>query len=545
MPASDLPPAIQALLSADSYPHPSGRIQLIQTHISYVFLTRGYVYKIKKPVDFGFLNYSTLSRRRYHCQRELKLNRRLCSDTYVAVVPIRKTRDGYRVDAAEQRGVRPKGRIVEYAVLMRRLPEERMMHRLLERNAVTKPMLQAVAEKLVPFHHSSAATSARIAAYGAWAIRYNVRENRQQWTPYIGRTITEEQDRILGNYVEAFYALRADVMQRRVDELRIRECHSDLRSDAVCFVDPMAGPDGICIFDCVEFNRRITHVDVARDVTFLMMDLEYRGRPDLAAAFSDHYMAKADDADLPDVMPYYAHYNACVRGKVESFLLDAPTVPESQKRAAVKRARRYFELACRYAESLPPAMLVITCGLAGTGKSNIARKLGRRLDAAVLTSDVVRKEMVGMDPRERVLDEYRAGLYSSEMTDRTYGALLDAARERLMAGRSVILDASFTRRQHRRAAARLARETGAQYACVEVSAAEDAIRQRLAGRLRRGGDASDARWDIYVRQKRRFQRPSEVPAERLISVDTTSRRARSLEPVLEALRWISPLSVSG
>ncbi|MCI0838680.1 MAG: AAA family ATPase [Chloroflexi bacterium] len=545
MPASDLPPVIQGLLSAAAYPHPTGRIQLIQTHISYVLLTRDYVYKIKKPVDFGFLDYSTLGKRRYYCGRELKLNRRLCSDTYVAVVPVRKTRDGYRIDAVGQKGEGPKGRIVEYAVLMRRLPEERMMHRLLERNAVTKPMLGDVAGKLVPFHQAGAATSARIAAYGDWAIRFNVRENVRQWTPFIGRTITAEQDRILRNYIEAFYARRADVMERRVDERRIRECHSDLRSDAVCFVDPKAGPDGICIFDCVEFNRRITHVDVARDVSFLMMDLEYRGRPDLAAAFTDHYMEKAADADLPDVLPFYAHYNACVRGKVESFLLDAPTVPESQKRAAAKRASRYFELACRYAESLPPAMLIVTCGLAGTGKSNMARKLGRRLDATVLNSDVVRKEMVGMDARERVLDEYRDGLYSAEMTDRTYQALFDGAREQLMAGRSVVLDASFTRREHRRAAARLARETGAQYACVEVSAAEDAIRERLAGRLERGRDASDARWEIYVQQRRRFQRPSEVPRERLISVDTSKRGAWSVAPILDALRHISPLSVPG
>ena len=150
-----------------------------------------------------------------------------------------------------------------------------------------------------------------------------------------------------------------------------------------------------------------------------------------------------------------------------------------------------------------------------------------------------------MEPQERVLDEYRGGLYSAEMTGRTYQALFDAAREQLMAGRSVVLDASFTRREHRRAAARLARETGAQYACIEVSAAEHAIRERLAGRLSRGRDASDARWDIYVQQKRRFQRPSEVPPERLIGVDTTRRRASAVAPILAALRRISPLSVPG
>ncbi|HUF53021.1 MAG TPA: AAA family ATPase [Dehalococcoidia bacterium] len=548
MAASDLPPLIQALLTPDPYPHPTGRISLVQTHISYVLLTRDYVYKIKKPVDFGFLNYSTLAKRRYYCQRELKLNRRLCGDTYLAVVPIRKKRSGYHLEVPKRLGgtADKGGKIVEYAVMMRRLPEERMMHRLLERNQVTRPMLRAVAEKLVPFHQSGAETSKRITEYGDWAIRYNVAENVRQWTPYIGRTLTAEQDTILRNYIDAFYARRADVMGRRVDERRIRVCHSDLRSDAVVFLDEKAGPDGICIMDCVEFNRRITHVDVARDVTFLSMDLEYRGRPDLASAFVKEYVRLADDPDLADVLPYYACYNAQVRGKVESFMLDVPGVPESQKRAAAKRARRYWELAARYAESLPPAMLVITCGLPGTGKSTIARGVARRIDAEVLQSDVVRKRLEGMPPDQRVPEEFRKGLYSAEMTERTYEAVFAEAREHLMSGRSVVLDASFIRREHRRAAARLARETGAQFACIEVAASDRAVRERLAGRLRRGRDPSDARWDIYLKQKPRYQRPTEVPPERLIRIENTRAGGKKdITPVLRALHAISPLSVPG
>lgn len=549
MAASDLPPLIQALLTSAPYPHPTGRITLVQTHISYVLLTRDYVYKIKKPVDFGFLNYSTLGKRRYYCQRELKLNRRLCAaDTYLAVVPIRKTRTGYHIEVPRALGGdgNKSGKIVEYAVMMRRLPEEQMMHNLLERNKVTKPMLRAVAEKLVPFHQSGAETSQQIAEYGDWAIRYNVAENVEQWTPYIGRTITAEQDTILRNYIAAFYARRADVMRRRVDERRIRVCHSDLRSDAVCFVDPKAGPDGICIMDCVEFNRRITHVDVARDVTFLSMDLEYRGRPDLATAFVNDYIRLADDPDLPDVIPYYACYNAQVRGKVESFLLDIPGVPDSQKRAATKRAKRYFELAARYAESLPPAMLVITCGLAGTGKSTVARGVARRLDGDLLLSDVVRKEMEGLEPSRRVPEEFRKGLYAPDVTERAYAALLAKAHEQLMAGRNVVLDASFIRRDHRKAAARLARETGAQFVCIEVTASDSAVRERLSGRMRRGKDPSDARWDIYVKQKRRYQRPTEVPSERLITIDNTSpSRKKDIAPILRRLHAISPLSAPG
>jgi aminoglycoside phosphotransferase family enzyme/predicted kinase len=538
---SDLPPLVRALLRPESYPHPTGRIKLIQTHISYVFLTGEYVYKVKKPVNFGFLDYSTLGKRRYYCRREVELNSLLCQDTYLGVVPIRAQDRGPGLRRGKAAGFAVsgrRGRIVEYAVKMRRLPEERMLNRLIERGEATVKMVERVAEKLVPFHRGAAQTSPAIARFGDWAIRYNHRESVQQWTPYVGRTLTAEQHAICVAYAEAFFARKADVLARRVKELRIVRTHADLRSDAVCV------ENGICIMDAVEFNRRISMLDVARDTGFLRMDLEYRGRPDLAEAFIRRYLALADDPDHREVLPFYAYYSACVRGKVENFLLDIPSVPEREKRAAARRARRYFELAVDYARTLPPAMLVITCGLAGTGKSTAARELAPALDAEVISSDVVRKRLAGLDPRDRMLEEYRAGVYSREVTERTYNALLDEARALLMAGRSVILDASYLRRGHRSAAARLARETGAQFACVQTTAREPDVRRRLYERLADGGDPSDARWDIYVQQKRRFQRPTEVPPDRLITIDASRPVKRQFVEARRRLRALSPLSVT-
>ncbi|MEO6198050.1 MAG: AAA family ATPase, partial [Dehalococcoidia bacterium] len=344
---------------------------------------------------------------------------------------------------------------------------------------------------------------------------------------------------------QAFYARKADVMKRRVDELRIRECHSDLRSDAVCFTCDDESPECICILDCVEFNRRIMMVDGARDVSFLAMDLEYRGHKGLADAFVSRYKALANDQDLGEVLPYYGAYNACVRGKVESFLLDLPEVPEKEKRAAAKRARRYFELAVEYAKSLPPAYLVITCGLSGSGKSTVAAKLSQKLGAEVVSSDVTRKRLLGMEPDAPATEEYRAGIYSAEMTERTYRAMFDQARESLKKGRSVTLDATFLRRTDRKAVARLAKESGAQFACVAISAAERETKQRMEGRERKASGVSDARWRTYVQQKRRFQRPSEVAPDRLILVDTTRGGVRDVERAVEALRALSPLSVVG
>ncbi len=543
MPENGLPPLVQALLKPAAYPHPVRRVELIQTHISSVFLTDDYVYKIKKPVDFGFLNYSTLGKRRYYCHQEVKLNSLLCEDTYLGVVPIRELplarrsgRGGRRVRAFVVGG--KDGRIVEYAVWMRRLPEERMLNRLIERGEATKRMVERVADKLVPFHQKTSETSPAIARYGDWAIRYNHRENVQQWTPYVGRTLTPEQHAICIAYGEAFFARKRDVLQRRVKQLRIRRTHADLRSDAVCI------ENGICIFDAVEFNRRINLLDIARDVGFLQMDLEYRDRPDLAEAFVRRYQKIANDPDLREVLPFYAYYSACVRGKVENFLLDIPSIPAKDKKAAADRARRYFELACEYAKTLPPAMLVVMCGLSGSGKSTEAKEIAKKLNATIISSDIVRKRLAGLDPKTKVLDEYRAGLYSAAMTQKTYDAMLSQARDLLMRGKSVILDATFQRRDERRAAIRLARETGAQFACVLTEASESATRNRLGARLAKGRDPSDARWEIYVRQKRRFQRPTELPPARLIAVDTSSpAKKQAQREAVERLRAISPLSV--
>ncbi|HEY8768078.1 MAG TPA: AAA family ATPase [Dehalococcoidia bacterium] len=530
MPDSGLPPLVRALLKPGAFPQATKRVELIQTHISYVFLTDEYVYKVKKPVDFGFLNYSTLGKRRYYCQREVRLNSLLCEHTYLGVVPIRKHRGAFVLGGRE-------GTIVEYAVWMRRLAEERMLNRLIERGEATSTMVERVAEKLVPFHQATAETSPAIARYGDWAIRYNHRENVKQWAPYVGHTLTAEQDAICRAYGEAFFAREAPVLERRVRELRIRRTHADLRSDAICM------ENGVCIFDAVEFSRRVSLLDIARDVGFLQMDLEYRGRPDLADAFVRRYDNIADDPDLREVLPFYAYYSACVRGKVEAFLLDIPSVPAKEKKAAAQRSRRYFELACRYAETLQPALLVITCGLSGSGKSTVAREIGTAIGGEVIVSDVVRKRLAGLDPAQRALDEYRAGLYSAEMSARTYETMFKLARELLMYGKSVVLDAAFLRRSDRKTALRLARETGAQFACVLTEADEDEVRRRLGARLAGGRDASDARWEIYVGQKRHFQRPSEVPEDRLLTIDTSRATERQLRQTLVRLRAISPLSV--
>ncbi len=535
MPASDLPPVIRALLRPDAYPHPVDRVELRQTHISYVLLAGDHVYKIKKPVDFGFLDFSSLGKRRFYCRREVAYNSPLCAGTYLGVLPICESGGGYLIGGL--------GKPVEYAVHMRRFPEERMMHHLLERNEVTRPMVEAVAEKLAAFH-AGAVKSPGLARYGDWAIRYNTTENVAQWTPYIGRTLSADQDRLLRAYFQAFYARKAAALQRRIQDLRIHRVHADLRSDSIVISETEDPPtlDDICIFDCVEFSRRINTLDVGRDVGFLQMDLDFRGRHDLSDAFVDHYVKVAGDHDLREILDFYACYSACVRGKVEAFLLDQSEIPASEKRRARNASREYFDLACRYAASLPPAMLVITCGLPATGKSTIARALGGH-GFEVISSDLVRKEIAGIAPTERRLEGFQGGIYSPDFTERTYDQLIDHAQPLLLAGQSVVLDASFSRRDFRRAAIRLARETGAQLACLYFELPDAVIRARLEERLRRGGDPSDARPEIFAAQKRRFQRPTEIAEERRLVAPPRGQLHAKMRAVIRELRAISPLSV--
>ncbi|MFQ6019422.1 MAG: AAA family ATPase [Dehalococcoidia bacterium] len=516
MAKSALPSLIRQLLDPRVYPHPVDRVELIQTHVSFVLLAGDYVYKVKKPVNFGFLDFSTLRRRLYYCQQEVALNRRLCPDIYLGVARITQAKGGVAVGG--------RGRVLEYAVHMRRLPADRMMDRLLERDAVTVGMVGRLADRLAEFHRR-AETGLRIARYGDWAIRFAWRENFRQWAPYIGYTITPAQDELLREYVRSFLRRRRRLMRRRREELRIRDCHGDLRADAVCI------SDGVCIFDCIEFNRRFRYTDVAGDVGFLAMDLDYRGRPDLARAFLERYVAVSGDRDLPRLIDFYKCYRAAVRGKVEGFRSRQPEVSGRDKAQARRAARRYFRLACQYAAGDRPPLLIITCGLTASGKSTLARRLAQEGDLALISSDLVRKELAGLAPQERRFEPFGRGIYSSAFSDRTYRALLERAAAALQEGRSVIVDASFVRRKHRLWMRRLAAREGADFHCLEFRASEAAIRRRLAGRLRQGADPSDARWEIYAAARQTFQPPTELPPEQHIVIDTARPLAENLRAV--------------
>lgn len=499
---------IDALSRPDAYPHSTGDIQVIQTHISVVFLTGEYVYKLKKPLDLGFLDFSTLRKRLHACQQEVTLNRRLCDATYLDVVPVREINGELRLDETRDR----RGRVVDYAVKMRQLPHDRMLDHLIATGEATPEMLEAVAERLAAFHATSE-TNERIARFGSErVIRANWDENFAQTTPFIGDTISAHAFTYLKNWVDAWLVRLRRLIHERIAAGRVRDCHGDLRASAVCVED-----DQLCIFDCIEFNRRFRYSDVASDVAFLVMDLESRGRPDLARAFVNRYASASGDEGLREIVDFYAVYRAYVRGKVDSFRSAEQEVAPDEREQSRQAARQRFAHAVEIANRRQPPLLLITCGLPGTGKSAIAAEIAKALSMPVIASDIVRKELAGIGPMERG----DAAIYSRAMTERTYREMFERGRQHLEAGQAVILDATFPIRRWRAQAAQIARETGALFLCLETRADDDVVLARLERRSADPTAVSDAGIEVYRAAQRSIEPVDEFDNWTHIVVNTS------------------------
>jgi aminoglycoside phosphotransferase family enzyme len=325
---------VEALMKPEAYDETSGIIELVQTHISFIFLTKRFVYKVKKAVNFGFLDFTTLEKRRFFCEKEVDLNRRLCGDMYLEVVPINKA------DAIKIKGA---GETVEYAVKMKRMPQETMLSKLLQQNKVNDRLVDRIAKITADFH-SKAETNRRISEFGSLAvIETNWKENFDQTEEFLGKTISTDDFKLIRERVEDFMKQNTALFEKRIAEHRVRDCHGDIHSGNIFAIN------GIYIFDAIEFNERFRYSDVAADVAFLAMDLDFKRRTDLSNFFTEKYVEYSGDQELTKLLPFYKCYRAYVRGKVVSFKLKDPNVRSKEKRMARKEAKAYFKLAAAYA----------------------------------------------------------------------------------------------------------------------------------------------------------------------------------------------------
>ncbi len=506
----------RAMSDPGFYPHSVTGVEMRQTHISAVFLTGNHVYKLKKPLNFGFLDYTGLETRRRMCELEVRLNQRLSRGVYHGVVPIRRKGAGFSFEGS--------GEIVEYAVKMKQLPEEASLANLLVARKVGRKDMVRLGGHLAAYYAGSE-RSDEIDPYGGPdIISYNTEENFRQLAPFTGTLLKEDLLESVRESSRGFFKDHGPLFTLRVKEERIRDGHGDLRAEHVYFLDQ------IQIIDCIEFNERFRYGDAAIDLAFLHMDIERLGDSALSVALLDGYTQVSRDLGIYTVLDFYSCYRSIVKMKV-SCLTWAELEEGSRKREMEARAGQYLDLAFRYAVQFSRPVLWIICGLPGSGKSSMSQALRELFGMALFSSDETRKD----------LPEYRAhagpapfgeGVYRKEMRGRVYSRLLSLAQEKLKSARSVILDATFSQRKWREEALRLAADTDASILFIECCASKEVITERVGRRESEAGGGSDARLMNLPGLLDEFEEFDRFPAAMHLKVDTTEDISSNLARML-------------
>jgi aminoglycoside phosphotransferase family enzyme/predicted kinase len=507
----------QAMGRPDFYPHPVTSIEQCETHISKVFLTGTYVYKIKKPVNLEFLDFTTLAKRRHFCRQEVILNRRLTRNVYLDTVPI-TFKDGRYYLAGP-------GSPVEYAVKMRQLPEDRSMVRLLRTGMIDKEALQELGRILAGFY-TQADAGGHINTFGSWeTVQANCEENFRQAKIFVGRILDGRMFQIVRDATRSFLRKRRELFEHRIENDKIRDCHGDLRAAHIYFIDR------IQILDCIEFNERFRYGDVTSDLAFLAMDLDHEGHSQIAHGLLKAYVGHTGDREVFVLLDFYKCYRAFVRVKVNCFRLCEGGLVEQERERLLVETHRYMDLACRYAVQFARPTLWVVCGMPASGKSTIARELAKTFCVRVFRSDVIRKELFCMQPREQRDVPFEDGIYSKEASSLTYAKLLLLAQEEIEKGRSVILDSTYSSRHQRSEVLRLAKDMDTNVMFVECMCPESVLKERL---VKREGtpSVSDARLHHFQQIKARFEPLNEVRDEMHIGVDTERPLGESMEHIL-------------
>jgi aminoglycoside phosphotransferase family enzyme/predicted kinase len=486
---------VAAMMNPGFYPKPPPEIAHKETHISHVFLAGDVVYKIKKAVRFSFLDYSTLSQRVHFLNEELRLNRRLAPSVYLAVIPITVDAWGWHLGGD--------GRPAEYALVMRRLPERRMLPFLLETRQVTPEMMGELAEVLARFHtHAERITLPDPSRYPE-AVAQKWTDNFGELEPWVKTSINAKAVEVLKAFGARFIDRHHDLLIQRAKGGWIRDVHGDLHCEHVCFP-----PEGIQIFDCIEFSAKIRQCDLASEMAFLAMDLAVRGGEFAIKPLFARYRELLDDMEMPLLLPFYQCYRAVVRAKVHA-LRAGGIEPE---------AARYLHFALRFTWDPMKPFVVMISGLTGSGKSTLARELGARLGMPVINSDVVRKAIAGSPGRQAV--PFDRGIYSSKMTEKTYSKMAGEAEKQILEGEGVILDATFGQKAHREKIVRLAEKHRVPLLLIHCAASDETTEKRLAQREAEGKDVSDGRWEIYSKQKATYQPINELSSENCLKLNT-------------------------
>jgi uncharacterized protein len=469
---------IQALTDRAVYEHPTTEIVVLQTHISWVVLTGPYAYKIKKPVNLGFVDFSTLAQRHFFCQEELRLNRRLAPQLYLEVVALYGT--------PERPHFHGQGAPIEYAVKMAQFAQETLLSHLIAVGQLQVSHIDRLAHEVSAFH-ARIATADPASRFGTpEAIYQPVQENFQHLFDTIADPVRQAHTRTLEAWCQRTFAARRATFAARKRDGFVRECHGDMHLGNMLLLD-----DEVVIFDCLEFNEDLRWIDVASDVAFLTMDLEDRGRPDLAHRFLNGYLEATGDYSLLVLLPFYLTYRAMVRAKVAGIRLGQSHLSPEEAAHVREAFGSYVDLAERYTRPSRPRLLM-THGLSGSGKTFATQQLVDATGAIRIRSDVERKRLCGLAPLERSTDRSDLNLYAPDVTERTYAQLAQLAARVVEAGFTVVVDATFLKRAHRDVFRHLAAQLNVPCTILEFRAPAETLRRRVAQRSAQADDASEA-----------------------------------------------------
>ncbi|MGR8931016.1 MAG: bifunctional aminoglycoside phosphotransferase/ATP-binding protein [Gammaproteobacteria bacterium] len=487
---------ISALHNPACFPHPVETVKLLETHISWVLLAGDYVYKIKKPVNFGFLDFSELSQRQFFCHEELRLNRRLAPNLYLDVIAIGGSVAQPVLDAEPA---------IEYAVKMRRFAEESLLDHLLARGRLNNRHMQCLAETMAEFHERLPLAGADGPYGNGEAVVKPTRQNFSQLSQLLDSHYTDRLAR-LEAYNEQEYRRCLPFFAERLRNGKVKECHGDLHLGNIVMLDERPIP-----FDGIEFNPDLRWIDVINDVAFLLMDLQHRQRQDLAFAFLNAYLQRTGDYDALTVLRFYLDYRAMVMAKVTAI-----RAAQLGKNAALSQCESYLALAEGFSEPANP-VLMITHGLPGCGKTMVSQIVLEKFKAIRIRSDVERKRLFGLQINQNSHSEIKGGIYTTEATERTYRRLLDLCRIILQSGFNVIVDAAFLKHHERQRFRALAGELSLPFVVLNILCDEEILRARIGQRSSEGNDASEA--DIGVYETLKQANEALTDQERLFAVN--------------------------
>jgi hypothetical protein len=499
-----LPPLIQALHRPACYDHPVQDIRLVETHISWVLLTGPYAYKIKKPVNLGFLDFSSLEKRRFYCEEELRLNRRLAPSLYLEVVSI--------TGSPASPVLSGNGEAIEYAVKMVQFPEEARLDRMLVRGELRPQHIDLLAQELAGFH-GRIAVAGNDKPFGDPDHVYEpVRQNFIQIRSRIEAGDKAPLQRLESWSETSFAELRMTFENRKRGGF-IRECHGDAHLANMVWLEQRA-----MLFDCLEFSANLRWIDVMSELAFLVMDLDDRGRPDLARRALNGYLEHTGDYTGLAVFRFYQVYRALVRAKVACIRLSQSGLSDTEKTRGREEYRGYTNLAGRYTQPPPPA-LIITHGLSGSGKTWLSQQLLEALDAVRVRSDIERKRLHGLAPAERSGSGIASGIYAPDASRRTYAHLAELAATILRAGHTVIVDAAFLKHSQRDQLHTVANERRVPFVILDIEVTENILRQRLRQRAAQQHEVSEAGLTVLDHQLATREPLADTERRHVLGVD--------------------------